>query len=148
MNPLRWIPALSAVAALCGCSTPPPCRLTVSNVSEVAVEQVAVQSGDRLLYSVPSIAPRTRAEYQAVREDLPRSFSVNWRPAGGAARSQTVEAPGAIPKSFRGRVYFEIAGPEVKLFVLPDSNDRGSDMPWARPESWEGFPSLPGFTPQ
>jgi len=102
-----------------GCAISSRCRITVGNASE---------NMDR---------------------DIPKSLLVSWKTKENKSVSRKVTLKGNIPQSFRGRIYFQIGTNEtVKPFIMPDTNDTSADMPWAKPESWEGIPGIPGLTTQ
>ena len=139
-----WMAAAALAAA--GCASNRNCRITVGNLNDAAVTGVTVKNQGQTLYQVASVAPKSRAVVRDVREDLSDSFTVEWQSPGSGLQTRTAKTKGPVPRSFQGTVYFQIGPSDVKAFLLPDSNEWGSDMPWAKPEAWEGFPAIPGLT--
>ena len=139
----------SALLLTSGCALTSRCRVTVGNASENTVKDVVVTADKDGLSRVTKVEPRTSAPYWEMDRDIPKSVLVSWKTKEEKTVSRKVALQGNVPQTFRGRVYFQISkGDEVKPFVMPDTNDTSADMPWARPESWEGIPGIPGLTTQ
>ena len=157
LNPfLERINALRAICLLLtclflasGCAISSRCRITVGNATENIVTDVVVKADQDVLYQITSVKPRASAPYWDMDRDIPKSLLVSWKEKDNKSVSKKITLKGDIPESFRGRVYFQIGRDgEVKPFITPDTNDTSTDMPWNKPESWEGIPGIPGLTTQ
>ena len=134
---------------LSGCALSNRCRMTVGNASKYVITDVTVQVQNEILYQAEKIPSRTSASDEKMKRNIPQSLRVSWKTHDHQSRSKTVTLQGEIPQSFRGRIYFQISqNDNVKSFITPDSQDTSADMPWAKPESWEGVPGIPGLTTQ
>jgi hypothetical protein len=151
-GPLRLLPSFfiltSSFFILCGCATTgPSCYLTVANKTDAAVSNITIHANGALLYQKPSLAAKKASAYYRCRETAPRTVDLAWTGTDGAVHRQTVRGDKPVPADFHGRLFFEIEGPsQARCLVVPDPDDAFADMPWARPEKWEGFPAIPGLT--
>ena len=139
---------LGCAALLPGCAAPMTCRIAVSNMSTAAVSNVVLQSGEVTQYTAPRIPAKTSGRCVPPVGAPPRATQLSWTDDIGQTHRKELRAPFPLPDDFAGRIVFQIDGPgSARMFVLPDDPDRfSSDMPWAKPEKWEGHPNIPGLT--
>jgi len=84
-----------------------------------------------------------------MENSIPAVSTVRWRTAEGPLIEREVRAGKPISEDFRGTVLFEIqTNGRVKLFILDGTDNGSSHMPWAKPETWEVSPTIPGLSGQ
>lgn len=133
---------------LCGCAAiGPTCYVTVSNLTDSPVSAVSVAANDVTFYDVPALPARQAGLYRRCVIPTPKTSVLTWTTADGQTRRQTLTADKPIPPDFHGRLFFQIEDTNTaRCLVVPDPKDSAADMPWTRPEKWEGFPAIPGLT--
>ena len=146
--------ALVVVVSLCalmlgGCLLPKaPCRLSIANATTQTVSRVSVTDENGSVYRFAELGPHAISPPQAVGQPLGPAVLVGIAMAGAEPVEQTVTFKRAVPPDFRGRVVFQVGtNATIRSFVLPDRGGvAAGDIPWTRPEPWQGVPGIPGFT--
>ncbi len=122
-------------------------RLAVNNVGESPLLDIVVLSDSEILLHARrltrlSATPEVRLSAPPTGETV-----VQWTGADGITRRRKVVAGEPVPARFRGVFLVQIGREDdVRLFVIPERSADKQDIPWARPESWEGYPGIPGLT--
>ncbi|MDI6775488.1 MAG: hypothetical protein QME60_08920 [Verrucomicrobiota bacterium] len=128
-------------------SVGPACYVAVSNITDSPVSAVSVAAGDVTFYDARALPARQAGAYRRCVIATPKTSVLTWTTADGQTRRQTLKADKPIPPDFRGRLFFQIEGTNTaRCLVVPDPDGASCDMPWTRPEKWEGFPAIPGLT--
>jgi len=132
-----------------GCVTAKPSfRVHVSNFSEVSVRQLRVNLGTEVAHQQDQLDVNQAVTIPARRGAIPEDVVVHWTDQEANSWTQRVPLRNRLPAMFRGDVQLEIrAGGDLKVFIQASDDREESLMPWARPESWEGAPSIPGLSP-
>jgi hypothetical protein len=122
--------------------------ISVGNAGGTPIRDVSVHWGDQALLHVPRMARHGAS--QRIRIDNPpdnRAPTVRWMDEDGRVfeRVATLDSPPTA--DFKGTYYIEIgADSSVKVFAVAAQDGPGAEIPWAQPESWEGYPGIPGLT--
>jgi len=124
--------------------------LTVSNNSDAKVKEVEVVLDGRLAYRVDQLKPREiMVDPISVRASGPRESLVRWRTEKGETVEKRFAPEKPLPRNFKGKLDMEFrSAVEVVMYSDLMENREGSLIPWARPEDWEGAPTIPGLSTQ
>ena len=145
------ISLLTLVLSAVGCKTTGGgFDLTVSNNSDAKVKDVEVILDGRVAYSVDQLKPREiMGEPITVRAAGPRESLVRWKTENGKVLEKQFAPEKPLPRNFKGKLDMEFtSATEVAMFSDLMENREGSLIPWARPEAWEGAPTIPGLSSQ
>lgn len=122
-------------------------RVTVANEYGAPISDVRVYFGDTVRFARDGMASYEVAPGVTVEGGIPSELHVQWRTEDGELMRRTVRREAPLPPSFRGRILLQIEHDGVvRPFVQGERGDGAADIPWARPESWEGAPNIPGLS--
>ena len=141
----------AAVLLFCGTScvssTPSGYALVVANATPAVIRGVSVEFNGGAVCSFTELQPGAFLTSARMGVAHPQSATLHWSDAAGKARSATIRAQKALPANFAGKVYYDIQPDDsVKVFVDAAQASAQSDLPWNKPENWEGVPGIPGLT--
>ncbi len=129
--------------SLTGCaSTKQTQKVHVTNAARKPLTGVSLASGPTRLGQWETLPGSTSRSV----EGLPPSLLVSWTDADGKAHRVDTRLKEHVPPGFSSDVYVQIEPDNrvnVKLGVARRKAE--SDMPWTKPESWEGAPNIPGL---
>lgn len=147
----RFLPLLAAAAMACASACvstrPSGYKLVVGNATDKAVGDVAVAFGDALVCSIPGLKANAFQASPRMSMSHPASARLTWTNAAGQPRTATIKAQKVLPPDFAGVVYYQIQPDDtVKVFIEAAASGPQSDLPWSKPENWEGVPGIPGLS--
>ena len=149
---IGWIGILMVTAVLgSGCKTTGSSfGLTVSNNSDAKVVDVDVLLDGVVAYHVAQLKPREIMEIPVkVQAVGPRQSTVRWKTESGDTVEKTFTPETPLPTRFGGQLDMEFKSDrDVVMFSDLKQSREGSKIPWARPEAWEGAPTIPGLSGQ
>jgi hypothetical protein len=142
--------ALLCTVLLGGCmSLGAKCTMVVSNSGDKTVSDVIVELSRDARYSSPAIMPHSEADSRPLRDRLPAISKVSWKNSDGVVVSKEVRIEKPLPEGFRGRILFQIDGAsEVKIFVMPDTEEGSQLIPWGHSPDFDGTVLIPGMNQQ
>ncbi len=139
--------ALPVIALLAGGCATGRTRLAVGNVGDTPILNVTVYSDSTELIHAPRLAIRSSSGHVRLTEPPAGETTVQWTGSNGKTYRRTLVPPEPVPGNFRGALLIEIGREDqARLFVVPEKRSGKQDIPWAQPESWEGYPGIPGMT--
>ena len=147
----RFVLLSAAILIACGTScvsnTPSGYVLVVANATPAVIRGVSVEFNGGQVCSIPELPPGSFLPSARMSVAHPQSATLRWSDAAGKAKAATIRAQKALPANFAGKVYYEIKPDDsVKVFVDAAQASAQSDLPWNKPENWEGVPGIPGLT--
>lgn len=133
-----------AVLLFSGCTTVKPSpKVIVTNATREPVRDVVVRNGNAVLGRAPLV--KGNASMPAI-EGLPSGLQISWVDAQGKAHQHDTELGKHVKPTHTSGVYVQIEpGPRVVVKLGASTRKAESDIPWSKPESWEGAPSIPGL---
>lgn len=149
MKSLLPIFAAAAMACVSACvsSRPSGYKLVLGNATDKAVSNLAVDFGGTSVCAIPGLAPNAFQASPRMSMAHPASAKLIWTNAAGQPRSATIKAQKVLPSDFAGVVYYQIQPDDtVKVFIEGAASGPQSDLPWSKPENWEGVPGIPGLS--
>ncbi|MFO1490542.1 MAG: hypothetical protein U1F87_06425 [Kiritimatiellia bacterium] len=147
----RFLLLLAAVFLACGTScvshTPSGYALVVANATPAVIRGVSVEFNGGQVCGLPELQPGAFSSPARMSVAHPQTATLRWSDAAGTARVATIRAQKALPANFAGKVFYDIQPDDsVKVFVEAAEASAQSDLPWNKPENWEGVPGIPGLT--
>ncbi len=126
----------------------PALWLTVANRTDTPISSIAIENENGPLYHLERLAAQEIGPYRrcAMRSKPP--WTLNWTDAAGQSHRLALTPDKPIPMDFRGRLVFQIdaEGDTARWLVVPDPDRLPGDLPWTRPEKWEGTLPIPGLS--
>lgn len=144
---LLFVAATVACMSACVTTRPSGYKLVVGNATNKAVSNVAVDFGGTPVSAIPALKPNAFQASPRMSVAHPASARLTWTNAAGQPRAATIKAQKVLPSDFAGVVYYQIQPDDtVKVFIEAAASGPQSDLPWSKPENWEGVPGIPGLS--
>ena len=147
----RLLPLIAAAAMACASACvstrPSGYKLVLGNATDKAVSNLAVDFGGASVCAVPALKANAFQASPRMSVAHPASAKLTWTNAAGQPRTATIKAQKVLPSDFAGVVYYQIQPDDtVKVFIEAAASGPQSDLPWSKPENWEGVPGIPGLS--
>jgi hypothetical protein len=128
---------------LAGCTTTPSApKVIITNAGRQALTKLEVKTGAQRLALISSLPGQGSESI----DSLPASMQLSWVAPDGTPHQHDTALQTHLPRNFRSNVYVQIeADQKVRIMLGASTNKTESDIPWSKPESWEGVPSIPGL---
>lgn len=125
----------------------PRYQVAVGNYTGQPIYRIRVTENGIARFSTDHIPPTKALGSKPSKIAPPQQLELFWIDAAGKSQRQEISIdPATVASDFRGHLWMEIMPAEkVKFYVITAPPDEASDVPWTRPEDWEGAPTIPGL---
>ncbi len=147
----RFLPLLAAAtlacASACVSTRSSGYKLVLGNATDKPVGNLAVDFGGTTVCTIAALPANAFQASPRMSVAHPATARLSWSNDAGQPRSATILSHKVLPPDFAGVVYYQIqADDTVKVFIEAAASGPLSDLPWSKPENWEGVPGIPGLS--